>query len=391
MPPCKNYTAGLVLDQLCRFMPRGSISCFSVVNPLITATISPDLAWIPVEYARKPREDGGHLLLTRLGSFSSVFIETYHSLLTINALANKAIAFGKKYGADAVWCILEGQTLIRLARRVAKGLGVPLLAQVWDPPYWWLRENGVDRLTTSLVLKEFTTVLRESAGCATASWAMAEQYSSDFGVKTMPVIPSLDSNLAVPPAAEIHDSKEFIIGLAGQIYSVQEWEALIAALDSVNWQIAGREVRIRLLGRNPVLKATAKVKIEFLGWATQEETIRLMSEADVLYCPYWFDPLFEREARLSFPSKLTTYLAAGRPVLFHGPSYASPAKFLTDNHAGICCNSLGKTHIIDCIMNLIQDRHLYESVAHNGSSAFHKHLTLETMKNNFVRFLECAG
>ena len=55
--------------------------------------------------------------------------------------------------------------------------------------------------------------------------------------------------------------------------------------------------------------------------------------ADLLYCPYWFDPGFERPCRLSFPSKLSTYLKTGVPVLFHGPEYASPRIFLEQNDA----------------------------------------------------------
>jgi len=388
IPPCKNLTAGLVLDQLCRFLPEDSIACFSVVNPLLKASLSPDLDWIPIEYAIKPKENAGRILPNRWGGFTSLFFETYNSLLSINSIADKAISFGKKYGAEAVWCVLEGQTLIRLARRVANGLNVPLLTQVWDPPYWWLRENRVDRLTRKLVLNEFSKTLQESTCCAAASWAMAEQYSKDYGIKTVPVIPSLGASIAKSPAPGMHDGKELIIGIAGQLYSDQEWDALVAALDSVDWRIVDRDVKIRLLGRNAYLNANGKMRIEFLGWCSQVDTIQLMSEADILYCPYWFDPEFEVEARLSFPSKLTTYLAAGRPVLFHGPSYASPGIFLQNNNAGIFCNTLDKDDIIACITRLINSDDLYSMLARNGSATFSKYLTLESMKENFFRFLE---
>src|SRR6266446_1772314 len=56
IPPCKNFTAGLVLDQLVRFLPPGSVACFAVVNPEVNARLSVDLNWIPVEYVKKPRE-----------------------------------------------------------------------------------------------------------------------------------------------------------------------------------------------------------------------------------------------------------------------------------------------------------------------------------------------
>jgi glycosyltransferase involved in cell wall biosynthesis len=193
--------------------------------------------------------------------------------------------------------------------------------------------------------------------------------------------------VALPPATSLHESNELIIGLAGQIYSVEEWNALIAVLDSVGWKIAGREVKIRLLGRYASLYAKSKMRVEFLGWASQLETIKLMSEADILYCPYWFDPVFESEARLSFPSKLTTYLAAGRPVLFHGPAYASPGRFLQENKAGVCCNSLENGDIINAIESLVSKPDLYTELALNGRIAFDKYLTLTSMKAKFYEFL----
>jgi glycosyltransferase involved in cell wall biosynthesis len=387
IPPCKNLTAGLVLDQLCRFLPHGSVACYAVVSPGLDATLSPDLDWIPVEYCKKPVEIGGRILPGRLGIISSLIYDSYGAFTTASRITKDVVAFGRKNGVDALWCVLQGKTMIRLARPVAKGLGVPLYTQVWDPPFWWLRDTRTDNVTKRLVLQEFDRVLRDSSGCAAASWAMAEQYHADYGTRAVPVIPSLDASMAMPPATRLHDNDELVIGLAGQIYSVDEWEALIAALDSVSWTICDRKVRIRLMGREAHLHADCSMRVEFLGWGSQAETIRLLSEADILYCPYWFDPDFENEARLSFPSKLTTYLAAGRPVLFHGPAYASPAGFLRDNNSGMCCHSLEKNVIIDAIKRMITESGEYGILAQNGSTAFLQHLTLESMQQSFEKFL----
>ena len=114
---------------------------------------------------------------------------------------------------------------------------------------------------------------------------------------------------------------------------------------------------------------------------------KLLSEADLLYCPYWFDPVFETEARLSFASKLTTYFAAGRPVLFHGPDYAAPAAFLKENDAGFICNSNNQPRIIDALNTLAADEELCFRLASNARLAFDKHLTLDTLRSKFAEFL----
>ncbi|HWI55213.1 MAG TPA: glycosyl transferase [Desulfobacteria bacterium] len=389
MPPCKNYTAGLVLDQLCRFLPRGSVACFAVVNPHLDVKISDDLDWIPTRYYKyyMPREKWP-LKSVRWGKTASFANESLNSLFGIKKVISKAVEFGREFGATAVWCVLEGQIMIQLASPVAKQLNIPLLTQVWDPPGWWLREYKVDGVSTRRILNEFSMVQRESTGCAVASWAMAERYNHDYGTRVVPVIPSLPGEWAVTPAQALNPGDNLVIGMAGQIYATQEWTSLISALDSVGWQINGRNVIIRLLGRKADIYASGKMRVEFYGWTPQKETIKLMSEADILYCPYWFDPVFKEEASLSFPSKLTTYLAAGRPVLFHGPEYASPARFLDEHEAGVFCHSLGTDDLVSALTRLVSDKNLYSKVARNGLTAFNQYLTLDSMRKSFAEFLK---
>jgi glycosyltransferase involved in cell wall biosynthesis len=135
------------------------------------------------------------------------------------------------------------------------------------------------------------------------------------------------------------------------------------------------------------MSANKGARIEFLGWHSQVETIELLSEADILYCPYWFDPVFVTEARLCFPSKLITYLAAGRPVLFHGPSYASPARFLKEHNAALFCHSLVPSEVAAALQLLVLDKDLYRQTADNGRKAFEEHLTLAAAKKSFFEFL----
>jgi len=387
MPPCRNFTAGIVLEQLCSFLPEGSVGCFAVVNPALHPEVPPGLAAMPMETIRKPRETWG-TLRRPLGLAMSLAMEAVHSVFTVRRIVRRATRFGRRFRPDALWCTLEGQTMIRLARPAARSLGLPLFTQVWDPPTWWLREHKVNRVTASQVLREFARAVRTSVGCATASWAMAEEYGRKYGTRTVPVIPSLDLSWAQPPAQAPHPGDEFIIGVAGQLYASAEWSAFIRALDSANWRIADRQVRIVLLGRYFTFETSKSAHIEYLGWRPQQETIDILSRMDVLYCPYWFDRAFEAEARLCFPSKLTSYLAAGRPVLFHGPGYASPSRFLEENKAGVCCNSLDSSALLGHLQQLACDRQLYEQTARNGRRALELHLSLPRMRESFLRFLD---
>ncbi|HEY5997221.1 MAG TPA: glycosyltransferase, partial [Candidatus Deferrimicrobiaceae bacterium] len=290
-------------------------------------------------------------------------------------------------GAESLWCILEGQTMIRLARPVSKALRLPLRSWAWDAPGWWLRENGVDRITTAFAVREFGAVLRESASFGAASWAMAERYSKLYGVRAVPVIPGLDGRLARTASGAFHDEGRLVIGMAGQLYASQEWEALMRALDAAGWKLSGRDVTVRLMGARASLSAPGYRRIEYLGWGSQAETVAAMAGADILYCPYWFAPEYEEEARVGFPSKLTTYLAAGRPVLFHGPAYASPARFLEENGAALHCDSNEPRTVLSALERLAGDAGLREGLAERGGRAFADHLTLGKTRERFAGFL----
>jgi len=391
IPPCKNYTAGLVLDQLCRFLPKGSIACFAIVNPhIVDARLSDDLEWIPVKYYEKPRESWSvfHRKLAFANKFVSLIMETYHEIFTADKITSEVVRFGHAFGADLLWCVLQGQTEIRLALPVAERLGIPLYTQVWDPLYFWMDTHIADRISRIRVLNKFEKTLRNCNGFFAASWAMAEQYHNDYGVRAVPFLPSLDASLAISPAKKIHNGSDLIIGAAGKIYPVEVWNALFKALDSINWKIGNRNVKIRILARDANLIANGKRHFEFLGWRSQGETVKLLSEADALYCPYWFDSYYETVTQLSFPGKLTTYLAAGRPVLFHGPAYASPAKFLKANNAGFACHSLDPSQIIGVLSQITSDKDSYAKVAENGRAVFDKYLTTESLRKNFAEFLE---
>jgi UDP-N-acetylglucosamine:LPS N-acetylglucosamine transferase len=92
-------------------------------------------------------------------------------------------------------------------------------------------------------------------------------------------------------------------------------------------------------------------------------------------------------ARTRIPCKLAAYFAAGRPVLFHGPKYASPAKFIEENNAGICCYSLESEKILEKLTLLAGDKELYAKLAKNGKIAFQKYLTLDILKSALASFL----
>jgi len=61
-------------------------------------------------------------------------------------------------------------------------------------------------------------------------------------------------------------------------------------------------------------------------------------EADLLLYPVDFDRKSIEFIRLSFPTKLPSYLISGIPILCYGPSEVYSIKFMTENRLGFICN-----------------------------------------------------
>lgn len=385
IPPCRDLTAGIVLHQLCSFLPEDSLSCFAVISPFVDAKLDSHFQHIPYETATKPAEN--YNFAGKLQAMKSFWRETSTAMFPVKEIARKVAQFAKEAGADKLWCVLQGQTMIRLATLVAEMMDKPLLTQVWDPPEWWLRVNLVDSFSQRSILNAFERALKRSECCAAASQGMAEEYRNKYGCNAIPVVAGIDKRLALPPATSPNHDDVVVIALAGQIYAEWEWQNLLETLDKVNWKIGGRKIIVRVLGRAFSSRSDKPRNLEYMGFRSQAETIRCLNQADILYCPYWFNPMYEKECRQSFPSKLTTYLASGRPVLFHGPEYASASRFLDSYNAAVLCKSYSHVDIYDSIRKLILDVDLYREVARNGRTAFDENLTHDRMKAQFHQFL----
>jgi len=396
VPPSQAFSGALFTSQLCNFLGSDSLAAFVVVNPELKDTpVSPDCLWIPIESCFKPNESGIMTGLRKFGlpgialSGLAVFLkELFIASFRIPSVVRRICRFGRKENIDRVWCILQGQTMIRLARRTARKLGVPLYTQVWDPPQWWLGANSIDRFTSARILKLYRRTLNSSRKVAAASFNMANIYGERYAANTVPVIPSLPGSAVLRPTLD-GTRDRIIIALAGQIYALDAWNSLLAALDSTGWTVNGRPVTIRIMSYYlPNIPGHTPRHIEFLGYREQAESIRLLSDSDILYLPYWFDRQYDEVVRLSFPSKLTAYFAAGKPVLCHAPEHSSPAAFIRDNNAGIVCPSMDSRDIIAAIGKLTGDIISVGEYTSNGRQALASYLSEECLKARFSEFID---
>jgi glycosyltransferase involved in cell wall biosynthesis len=390
VPPCTNYTAGIVLGQIIKVLPKGSVSTFCVLNPdLQNIEADPELAHMPLEYAPKPREMAfPGTGLTR--EIKSHLAEEFRIRAALPRLVDQIAEFAKRERCDTVWAVLQGQTMVRLAGRVAKRLKAPLFTLVWDPLDWWLKSNQVDRWSAKKALKEFDDTIRASKAVATASHAMTEEFRRLYGTRGVALMASHPKENSYKLPGRPHKDGKLVIGMAGQFYAWVEWQTLIKTLNDQNWKIGGREIYLKVCGHYMLEQANIPAdRVDFKGWQSQHDTLRILAkEADVLYCPYPFDPSMREVSRLSFPGKLIAYFAAGRPVLFHGPVESSPGQYLLQHDAGVVTTGSGPSNVFNALERLASDEQYFADRAASSQRVFAAEFTLDTMRERALEFFE---
>lgn len=392
VPPCTNYSGGIFLDAVIRAAPSPPVAMIAVLNPALKPEISGDLAAsIPLTTLVKPREwydlptwadDGDRIRAA----------ERTVELNKLPPIVEAVDAVIEKHGVSDVWIVLEGQTLIRLAARLLERRDIRLRPHVTDPPGWGLSENRVDQTTHCEVLNDFERVLRGAAGIACASQAMADRYAGLYQSATIPLLPALPEGSCLSPATSDALSGPFRIGFAGQAYAGDEIRSLLDAVDSLNrfGRLGRIETHLTVIN-SEIPDATHRDHIVCHRPTDQQTLIERLSHMHLLYCPYWFDRRYREASDLCFPSKLVTYLATGRPVLFHGRRDASPAGFLVAHQAAFFSFSTDPLALQAAITRALGDADSWARVAAAGNRAFTAHFRYHTLARAFTRFIqECS-
>lgn len=383
-PPGFAGVGGVFLKDLWDAYPADGIHCFTLarnrwhVPP--PEVLEAGHAWAQAPWSPSTRRLGP------LGVALGMVLRGWRRGLVLPRLIHRITSFAAERGVEAVWAVLNDPSTIRLAVPVAERLRVPLLPTVWDPPEAIAAKAGLDALSRRSLLRDFDRTLRRAERCGVASENMAVEYRDRYGVETIVVIHGIRPELRRPPAHRPVTNHELTLGFAGTVYAREEWRALLSTLDDVGWKVSGRHVRIRVLGHGADFLSNRET-VELLGWQPLEEVLPILAETDLLYLPYWLDPSYEMSTRLCFPNKLTTYLAAGRPVFFHGPKSSSPAEFFTRYPVGVTCHSHTPEEILAALQRLVEDPELYSATTRAGQRALDEELGLPVFLRRFAQLV----
>lgn len=122
---------------------------------------------------------------------------------------------------------------------------------------------------------------------------------------------------------------------------------------------SGRPVTLTLLGPAPDREYSEGLApynfIRTEPWVDNEACQRRMASADLLYLPLSFRDKLARIANLAMPTKLSEYLASGRPTIFHVPAPSEVQHLAARAGLPLTINTVDPQQVCDLLLRL--DRH----------------------------------
>ena len=386
-PPGPQGVGGIILRDLFALMPAGSLAGYFPVAEPKASRLPPDLAQVPAVFAPVRHERAGSSRLGRPGRAIAAATNQLAFRRHLQSLVREAVALGQRLRAEALWAILDAPTSIAMAEPVARALGKPLIGLVWDDAQHLAASLELDRLASAAMAGHKASALQAALRYAVIGETMQRRYTGDYGTTGVILRHGL-ARQQLQPVRE-HDNGEpvFSLGFAGTITAPCAFNALLAALDSCNWRIAGRSIELRLVGPRFDMRSNQPALFRSYGWRSLSDTIAILAGCDATYLPQPFAAERRNLAELSFPTKLTTYLASGRPILLHAPAYASLPHYHQQQPLGVPCNSTEPHLILAALERLISEPGLYAQAARDARRAYERDFTLDRFRSSFAELL----
>ena len=355
IPPGAANVGEIALSELTSGHPRGAVVCMALVARGYHHVASASTTVDPIVLRARPKERKERSLPGRLGGVSAFVDGWWRFEREVTAAVEDAVVLGRRHGVQKIWMVLDCATTLAMGTAVAERLRKPLLSLVWDAPDYLLRQARLDRLTRRRLQARFAECMRRSERVAVVSVPMARMLEARYDARTLVIRTPAPDDIPVIPV-DLPSPAEYTIVFAGSLHAGSAWRALLSALARLGWTLAGRPVRLRVLGTALRVDSIGPVRIEYLGFQPAAVRDEALCRADLLYLPMPFEEHLADLSRYSFPAKLSSYMWSRRPIFVHAPSYAAAACFVESQPIGALCVSLDPERVAADLEAFANDR-----------------------------------
>ena len=285
--------------------------------------------------------------------------EFAHPLRMSKSLQEWILAFKP----DIIYCQPENISFINLVLKAQSITGAKVVVHVMDDwPYLIYKDRTLKFLLRKIVNLKFQKLLNGSSLRLGISKAMADEFQTRYSLP----FKYFHNPIDLTKMNELNHNEKKQIGSYLVVYSgrigwtashdsIIEFSKCIEELRSEGLDISFNIYTDLNEKENDFTKFEHN-GTKLLPALKDDNFITKLLEADLLLYPVDFDKKSIEFIRLSFPTKLPSYLISGIPVFCYGPSMVYSIRFMMENNLGFICNDQRIDLLKSSIMNALTDK-----------------------------------
>ena len=372
--PDGRYAGAEVLRKILRELPRDKVRWACLAVPM-----AGDAPETPAHRAFPPRT-----LTWRLRNYT-VNYWFMHNLQS-NAVARKIAEWAAPFQPQIIWVLAE-MGAVNVARHLGGRLGVPIHATVHDS-YAFAR-FAVPQRYFPLYLHDVGRLMARVRSMDAVSAALLADVLESLAPRSLAgtmVFPASisRSQMAASPAARARLSRRRKIGLCGSMrIDAGQWKGFLRLLGDLPFEF--EIIAFTDLSAFSDEHAPANVTLVPQDYArTEEDVVRRFESEPVDACYLGITQRQDQRmfAARSLSSKLTTYAAAGCPIIVHGPAESAAWHLVDKYDAGVLCDDDGP-RALAALRHLLSDGEARLRMAEGACRLCRAEFDLET---NAARF-----
>lgn len=324
---------------------------------------------------QKPRENyTGFSRTAKLGE--------YLSSLEIKTCGKKFQRVVSSQDWDLILISLYSQSSIRIASNLLFSSKSKVITLLWDDFRWWGMSAKISSKVMGHLLDSQLKIVQSSSHVIVPSSEMASQLVDKTSAEVIVLYPVFEGT-KLKDNRSVMVRTGIVIGFAGQTYSSTEIKLASSALDLLTEKYPSLTFELRIFSKDE--KFSRELNCRYMGYKSKSELHYGLSSCDLLLLPSPREAWFREIIRGSFPSKLSNYAAARRPVLYLGPLDSSVARFLSLRQYPMMIDTASAHTIAHYIEEFMLSEALKESCLQISESIFDEHFSSEAFRKSLIR------